>query len=135
VGQAGPGVPQVVAVFAVCYVGPALARTFATALGLLAAPLACAIILWWLDGFEEIAIARGRLTWRRGVLGLSLSRIRTVRLDEVVEIRPTPWPRRAVLVRLRGGDAIPVGAGLGHRPETLDWLHRRLDHALRPAAE
>jgi hypothetical protein len=127
-GQAGPSVPHVLVVFLVCFVGPAVAPRWTFAITTSAAILASVIILWWLDGREEIAIERGRLIRRRGVLGWV--RTRSVRLDEIAEVVPQRWPLRQLRLRMRAGPDWSLVVGLGHRPETFAWLHRRIERAL-----
>jgi len=117
IAQAGPTVPAVVALFAVCYVVPALvspAIPFAIA-------LATIVVFWWLDGREEIEVEGARVLVSRSMLGLRTTR--EISRDDIVSIDD-------VGLRLRDGTTIPLARNLGHRPESLEWLRARLSRAL-----
>jgi hypothetical protein len=121
IAQAGPTVPAVVVLFAICYVVPALvspAIPFAIGLGAI-------VLFWWLDGREEIEIDGARVLVSRSMLGLRSTR--EVSRDAIVSIDDAG-------LHLRDGTTIPLARNLGHRPESLEWLRSRLSRALQLAA-
>src|SRR5262249_38097118 len=112
----GPSVPAVVVVFGVCYVLPAFLHTVTP----FAAGLAALMLVWWLDGREEIEIDCGRVTLSRSAVGLR--RTREIARRDIGAIDGAG-------LRLVGGRAVALGRNLGHRRESLDWLARRLARA------
>ena len=117
IAQAGPTVPNVVALFGVCYVLPALA---APALPF-AIVLATLVLFWWLDGREEIEIDGARVLLSRSMLGLRTTR-------EIARTDITGLDEAGL--HLANGRTIPLARNLGHRPESLEWLRSRVQRAL-----
>src|SRR5207247_6876187 len=106
ISQAGPTVPAVVAVFLVCYVLP----VFADAAIPFAAALGAIIVLWWLDGREEIEIDGTRVRCSRQMMGISSTR--EIALREIAGIDSRGF-------RLTSGRRVPIARNLGHRDESL----------------
>src|SRR5262249_19390951 len=109
-------VRAVVALFGVCYVIPA----FAHAAVPFAAALAALGLFWWLGGREGIEIDGAHVLGSRSGVGGQRAR---------ASLRAGIGSLDAAGLRLRDGRTVPIARNLGHRPESLDWLARRLARA------